>query len=496
MYAWSVENLLVSGRLQVLEYSSNVNVAQVLWGWLACLPFGFSFAVLQVSTWVLAVAGLCGLYLLLRELDVPRGDALLGSAALGLYPIYAVLGVTFMTDVPFVSLTILASAAMVRALRQSSVPWLIAASLAASVSVAIRAVGIVTPVAMLLALVFARGGWGRRWNRWALCLLPALVAVALAFWRRSHVFQSADLTWVRNTVDDRWAMLGFALPLLPRMTGETIAVVVGVVGLALLPLSLSCLGRGLLRRSFWIFVALVLLLAGLYASGLRYPLPLMTGGTWSLSELGGCSLLVPNQNAVDVPAAVCWTVLGIGAFSSAVALARASAGMRTPGQLFLLLAMTGHMAIMAVLWLVGDRYALVLVPYAIALLLSAARVSHRRTAVAMLVVFGVAAAAGTRDEMAYNRTLWQAVEVLRDAGVPAREINGGYMVNGWLQYAHPQNAYRNRAGSIEIPWLNGANELPYTIANDRADGWKVVQSFGYSRWLGSPGRIYVLKSPS
>lgn len=33
-------------------------MAQVIWGALACLPFGFSFTALRVSTWLLALAAL------------------------------------------------------------------------------------------------------------------------------------------------------------------------------------------------------------------------------------------------------------------------------------------------------------------------------------------------------------------------------------------------------------------------------------------------------
>ena len=121
VYAWSVENLLEGGGLLVPELTNNANVVQILWGWLVCLPFGFSFVALRISTWLLAVGSLCGLYLMLRDLEVPRGDALLGTATLGVYPIFALLSVTFMSDVPFVSLTILASFAMVRATKARSV---------------------------------------------------------------------------------------------------------------------------------------------------------------------------------------------------------------------------------------------------------------------------------------------------------------------------------------------------------------------------------------
>ena len=87
----------------------------ILWGWLFTLPFGFSFVALRWSTSSLAAIGLCGLYLLLRRLDVPRREALLGAGTLGVYRIFRMLSATFMTDVPFVSVTILACYAAVTA---------------------------------------------------------------------------------------------------------------------------------------------------------------------------------------------------------------------------------------------------------------------------------------------------------------------------------------------------------------------------------------------
>ena len=479
MYAWSVENLLNGGGLLVPELTNNANIVQILWGWLLCLPIGFSFVALRISTWLLAVAGLCGLYLMLRDLEVPRGDALLGTATLGVYPIFALLSVTFMSDVPFVSLTILASFAMVRATKLRSVPWLITATAFASAAAGVRMVAVVTPVAMFLTLLLGKDGWGRQHFRWALALPPLGVFAAVWWWYRSHIFYSADLTWVGDTTSDRIEMLQFALPLLPRMLGETLALMAGTLGLALLPLSIACLGPRTVRRASMYSVALVLVLAALYAAGLRYPLPLMTGSTWALNELGGTSLLVPNYSLPPVSAVICWTALVVGAFSLATAAAAVVGRRWTPGELFLILAMGGHFLLMALIWLINDRYALVLVPYAIAVLLAARPRLHRPTAAACLMIVLIVTIAGIRDHLSYNRALWAAVDTLNQAGVPARDINGGYIVNGWLQYVHPEHAYRNAKGNIEIPWVNGDNLLPYEIANDVPEGSHVLQTFGY-----------------
>src|SRR5437763_1652153 len=108
-HAWPVEHLLKTGEFANLAYSSNLHVTQVLWGTLFCLPMGFSFAALRVSVWVLGMAGLCIFYLMLRELDVSRRDSLIGAAILAFNPIFFVLQYTFMTDVPFIAVTISAT---------------------------------------------------------------------------------------------------------------------------------------------------------------------------------------------------------------------------------------------------------------------------------------------------------------------------------------------------------------------------------------------------
>ena len=56
-YAWSVEHFLKTGKLAVLDWSIHYPFAQILWGALFCLPFGFSFSALRVSTVMLAWLG-------------------------------------------------------------------------------------------------------------------------------------------------------------------------------------------------------------------------------------------------------------------------------------------------------------------------------------------------------------------------------------------------------------------------------------------------------
>src|ERR1044072_3704921 len=115
-YAWSVEHFLKTGELQVLDWSIHYPFAQILWGALFCLPFGFSFSALRVSTVVLAWLGALALYGTLRELGRARSESLIATLILIASPVFFVLSFSFMTDVPFVSVSNIAFFFIVRGL--------------------------------------------------------------------------------------------------------------------------------------------------------------------------------------------------------------------------------------------------------------------------------------------------------------------------------------------------------------------------------------------
>ena len=98
-----MEHFLQTGELRVLEWSAHYPLAQILWGALFSRLFGFSFAVLRLSTLVLAWAGLLAFYPTLRELGIRPLLAGLGTLMLWCNPVFFVLSHSFMTDVPFVS---------------------------------------------------------------------------------------------------------------------------------------------------------------------------------------------------------------------------------------------------------------------------------------------------------------------------------------------------------------------------------------------------------
>ena len=291
VYAWSVEHLLRTGELRILDISSSANPAQVLWGALFCVPGGFSFAALRVSTWVLSALGLCGLYLLLRELDVGRRDALFVTACLGFYPVYFILSYTFMTDVPFLSALLWFSYAAVRLLRTAQVRWLALATVLASVAIAIRPLGAVLPVALTLTLLQRRQT--RLTHRWY--VLPLLVVSVtftgvLLWWYSAHTERRADLTWIEGSPAWRISQMQYAVDYFPMYIVDNWLFCTSALGIALAPVAASRFSKDDLRRIViacaicgGVFVVRPLVKASIYV-------PLHHGETWSLMELGGLGI--------------------------------------------------------------------------------------------------------------------------------------------------------------------------------------------------------------
>ena len=495
IYAWSVERLRLNSRLQVLDFSLHANVTHIVWGWLFTVPFGFSFVALRWSTFTLAAAALCAMYLLLGRLDVGRREALVGTAALAVYPVFAILGASFMTDVPFVSITVLASYAAVTAIRHHSTRWLVVATVLGSLAVGVRIIGLVMPVALCASLVVSHDAWGRRRGRWAIALAPIAVFACLVYWSSSRVHHIADVTWLENSVTRRLSQLHVVWQLLPAMSAETVGLLVGCLGLALLPLSLATLRRETLLRTAGFAIAIGGVLALLHLAGTRYPLPLDGDGTWRFDGLGFTPLLVPFYGGPDVPAWLAWAALKVAVLSiaSVAAVACRRRSLR-PGEPFLFWMLLGHAGALPVLWLIHDRYVLVFVPLAVALLLTAQPRIDLRVAAGGLLLFALISAAGIRDHLHYNASLWAAVEALDRAGVPPSEVDGGYVVNGWRQYAHPEHAPRAANGEVDVPWVNGGAELPYAVANSVPEGWIVLDRFAYRRLMGSSG--YAVRAAS
>ncbi len=155
-YGLTVKALSRDRRLSSTPVPWAPIVTNVLWGTLFCLPGGFSFTALRVSTLVLSWLGVIGCYVLVRDTGARSSFALLAALTLGFNPIYHALSYTFMTDVPFTALLIWAVVFFVRGMKSGSNYQLLLGTVLALAATLSRQIGLCIPLAYATTCVLTR----------------------------------------------------------------------------------------------------------------------------------------------------------------------------------------------------------------------------------------------------------------------------------------------------------------------------------------------------
>jgi hypothetical protein len=473
-------------------------VTQLAIGALFSSMYAFSFATLRLSTIVLTGIGLASFWWLLRELGVGATRATLGAVTLALYPVFFVLSASFMTDVPFLSLSILSLACSVAAVRRERMWLLWAAGVIAVAAFFIRQIGIVTPVA---ALPFALAAWRdpRRLVQRAAPLFAAWIAMAVL---GLLIQQTVGTT---REVAFRLERLTYLTMVLPTNYIRFNLFVVMVLATALFPLLVGLVGEARSkpwRRAFLWSLAGTAAVQLLLFGGL--PPPLAVGETWNLRELGGARSLIHGDFPPYPSGGFALALRGAGLFAIALLVAAFARGLhalrrRGTAAAGLALFLLGHWTLINLLWLYGDRHELTVVPPALALaVVATSEVRLRALPVyAVLLVWGVVAVAGTRDSWTFNRAVLTARDLLQTKySAPPWAIDAGYSVNGWFLYAHPENLGPGMTPDKDVPFVTSDRFAPFAVAKSPMDkyGYETLETFQWPEtpWPGA-NRVYLVR---
>ena len=492
VYAWSVDHLLRTGQLQVLEFSAIYPIAQVLWGAVFARIAGFSFGVLRFSTVVLSVIGCAAVYATLRELGCRRSTSLLGAFALALDPVYFALSFSFMTEVPFISVSALALYAYVRAIRRDERGPLWAGGLFAILAFLVRPIGIALPASILPALLW-RPDWRASIKRGALPIVTTMVAMVLLQVGLPRMIGALEWAAVRQDYLRWWftipitdylkwtinvlfvAAFPFAPLLLPYGARWPRLLLVGAAALALMAISRVALGE------------------------LSNPMP--DWQTWSLQDIAARAMMGGplGPSAWSLRATPFVSVAGLAAMASLTIIlvnwgGRSSRWDRADSVVLTLAAL--HIALIHVLWLYNDRYYTVLAP-SLAIVGAKALDAEGRAkwiAAALLAVWAAVAVTGTRDMLAFNAACAQAARELEAAGIPPADVDAGYALNGWRLYAHPENLPPGADRRYDVPFVTSDRPTRYSIANGPTPGSDVVRVIPLDRATWQASRVlYVVR---
>ena len=494
VYAWSVEHLLKTGQLQVLDISAFYPIAQILWGALFASLGGFSFVALRSSTMVLGAVGCWAVYLILRELGCRRSTGLLGALALACDPVYFALSFSFMTEVPFVCMSTLALYWYVRAMQRDEAKAVWIGCACAVAAFLVRPIGIVIPLALLPPLL-----WNRDQRAW---LRRRLVPIVLAL--IVMVSLQLGMPWMLGPLD--WAAVRegylrwwFMVPMTSYLRWN-----VEVLFVSVFPLAPLLLAYPFSRRRALQVGAAVIVLAVVTRAWLGYfQTPLLNGQTWSLHDIAARMMLGGPVESREWALRAVPLVKLTGLFCVAALLVIGATRWLPPSCWTRTHLLIGVLAVLQVvcingLWLYNDRYYVVLAPLVAIVVAQALDLDRRAKWIAslLLVAWAGIAISGTRDMLAFNDAAATLEREIEASGVPRWDIDAGYALDGWDLYAHPENLPAGADRRYQVPYVTSDGPTHYSITNSPLPNSEVLRVLPLERasWQ-STHALYLVRQP-
>jgi hypothetical protein len=482
-------------------------LTNTIWGALFCLPSGFSFDALRLSTLVAALAGMFAVYALVKMSRAPEWLAVMTALVLGFNPIFFPLSYTFMTDVLFVSVCVLAAIFLLRNLQGGKNSNLLIGTALVVLGVLSRQLALAVPLAFAIVACLRRGF--RPSVLWR-ALLPVVVGAMVLMVFQRWMAATGRLSYMTGQKD---AELSTALlhPIesLPRFSNNLFISIL-YLGLFLLPVSLCVLGSvwaAQKKRVQILFaISLWVLLLAYFCFQRDAGLMPLSSGVLTRSGIGPVTLpdaFFLNLNAPpDLPFAFWKTVTVLSAIGATALMAliglilldtapKLRSASMTDNQVtvvFLIFAAVIYLAPILLTTLM-DRYLIFPVPFLAAALVAAFQPIPKLSVrvfipvTAILTAFVIFAVCSTRDYLTWNRARWALTnDVLANQHLDAAkmELDGGFEFNGL-------NFYERK------DWWH-VKDPAYIISFGPVPGYAAIEEHSYSQWLppGS-GKVMALK---
>jgi hypothetical protein len=519
-YGCTVYHLVKEGNLQFTGWTFPTVIAQIAWGALFCLPFGFSFTALRLSTIVLGLIGILATYGLLREIKAHQIIAFIGALIIATNPLFFSVSHTFLTDVPFFSVSTLSFLFLIRGLNREKRLDLLIGTLLACVATLIRQFGIVIPLSFGIVYVI-KNGLRKKTLRTALTpsvLVGGILIVYMMYLKTLGLPDSSSST------------MSYALRILRQQPIRSIIfltinhsmIYLLYLGLFLLPILIIRAAHTWqsipYRERIWTLLSYLFLfflcIAWFLWQKSLMPIP---GNIVYDFGLGAVTLWGSDTppNLPQAPTAVWYlitfaaiigSVMLIHALFSAVAKILTLLGERNKSEsdespfIFAISTCVLYFLCLCLLLYAADRYVIPFLPLLMILITSPAKPIPLHLpvnrlcsflVVVLLLVYGIFSVAATHDYLSWNRSRWEALRYLtEEAHISSHNIDGGFEFNGWYE---PDPAYRRK---IEKNWSWLFRKFEYTdyvVSFEPKAGFKEIKRYPYRRWIPyGEGNIYIL----
>lgn len=499
VYSLAVKSVLENGYYQFPSPSSANVGPLVYWGALFCLPGGFSFTALRISSLTLGLVGILGMYGLTRTLGGPPKLALLGGLILAVNPLYLGLAHTFMTDVPFLAVVILSLLLLIKSLQRDSIAFLVIGLALAFLAILIRQLGIVVLVGFAAAYLIKHGF---RFFNIAKVTALVIAGVMLHFAYQHWLVDSGRTPLLTLHADAGKLHIPTVMMVIKKFL--IMLMYTGFFILPVLPVFLARDGKlfGQHKKIFWISALLLIVGFFILFQWTDNILPL-TGNILLESGLGPLTLRDTYNSGLNFPSippalAFFWSVMTLlSIFAGAVVLYYVAVATRQSWTNFktaresvwpytlliaLILSYFAILMIIAASFPLFDRYFLVILPLLFWLMVITApgrpfQSGAVKLSLVLIFFYAMFSVAATHDYLAWHRARWLATnDLMQVEGAKPQQIDGGYEFNGWYLYDAKYKQSRNKSW-----WWVVDDE--YIIASGPIAGYKLIRRYSFDRWL-------------
>lgn len=483
-YAKSVKIWLSQGRYTIGNWGYMTLATHLTWGFLFSKVAGFSFFVLRLSSMVSALVGAWLLYKLVFQLTRNSVFSFISALSLLFNPIFFNLSNTYMTDVNFTTLLILAAYFAMQFFESGKWWFLLPLTLASCALVLLRQFGILFPMCFTLAALITDKRWVNAGIGIGITVLVYLVFKGYEGYLKTILPSYAGYKFSSGLPMPPLEMLelmSYNFGLRYKSMLLSMLVYTSPVALLILPSALG--GFKPLRRLLTIAVAAYV--THLLTSNTQF----FTGNIFENMILGPDTFYENSQPSYrhNYSASFAWVtkILVFACSTASISTFLFYVGrkihlgidFKATHPLFVLSVslIVGYAAMLLIVPSYFDRYHLPMIAFAIILFAPLNRFFKLSTsfAVVLLLIFFYTSVAGTHDYFAWNRVRWKAYEELKaEEKARPEKINGGFEVNCWDE-------------GHETWWTNylDLNKFDYLIQYGNHHDFQTVKRYAFHRWF-------------
>ncbi len=520
-YAKDVQNLVLYNKFELSNWQVIPLLTQIIYGYLVCIPFGFSFTVLRFSTIIISAIGIFFSYKIAIKASVNKNIAAISAAIIAFNPIYLQLTNTFMSDVPFLTMSIIASFYFIQFEKKEKPVDFFWAVLFTCLALMSRQIGIVISIAFCLSWLLLKK---RNLKNFFIAFSPILVSLFFLF-TYQHIIAHFDKLPIGYNFQFFMLIDAVLHPTFEILKKVAFYLITASIGLGIfitpiiLPLIKTFLKKNIFSKAESITLLAIsttyflIIIVKLYLTNYYIPFSgniIYSFGLGPVIMPDAISYALTTMNGIEKFVWISLTIIGTVSILFFIAIIidvlkrmkqrKYNFFQKTPFQFVFFSGIIILYIVPLSFIYISDRYLIFVLVFLIYILSAYIPLidntqflkfySYRIVLFFLpILLFSIAA---THDYLAWNKARWHALNYLvYEQKISPKEIDGGFEFNAW--YLFDFSKYHPEINK-KWWWVEKDN---YLVTMSLVKGTSLIKKYNYYKWLSlKESYVFITKRTS